>query len=74
MAIAGGESEAIFQPEWSPDGAEIYFVSDRSGWGNLYACALDTLETRPLIPMEAEFGYPQWVFGLSTYAPGGAGR
>src|SRR5204862_376354 len=28
-AIAGGPTESIFQPEWSPDGA-IIFVSDRS--------------------------------------------
>jgi dipeptidyl aminopeptidase/acylaminoacyl peptidase len=74
MEIAGGRSECIFQPEWSPDGAEIYFISDRTGWGNLYACALETMRTRPLLPMEAEFGYPQWVFGLSTYALAGGGR
>ena len=33
--VAGGVEESIFQPEWSPDGA-LYFVSDRSGWWNLY--------------------------------------
>ncbi len=33
--VAGGKSESIFQPEWSPDGL-LYFVSDRSGWWNLY--------------------------------------
>ena len=33
--IAGGRDESIFQPEWSPDGA-LYFVSDRTGWWNLY--------------------------------------
>ena len=74
IALAGSESESIFQPEWSPDGAEISFVSDRTGWGNLYACTLETQQTRALLPMEAEFGYPQWVFGLSTYAFAGAGR
>ncbi len=31
---AGGETESIFQPEWSPAG-ELHFVSDRSGWWNL---------------------------------------
>ena len=35
--IAGGATESIFQPEWSPDGARLAFVSDRSGWWNLYA-------------------------------------
>ena len=67
MAVAGGERESIFQPEWSPEG-ELYFVSDRSGWWNLYA------GERPLAPMAAEFGRPQWVFGMSAYAFAGPGR
>ena len=33
--IAGGADESVFQPEWSPDGV-LYFVSDRTGWWNLY--------------------------------------
>ena len=31
----GGVDESIFQPEFSPDG-RLYFVSDRSGWWNIY--------------------------------------
>lgn len=64
--IAGGIDESIFQPEWSPNGS-LYFVSDRSGWWNLYR-ASDLLNVEPLTPMEAEFGMPQWGFGMSTYA------
>jgi dipeptidyl aminopeptidase/acylaminoacyl peptidase len=63
--VAGGEKESIFQPEWSPDG-RIYFVSDRTGWWNLYRLSNGKVE--PLHPMEAEFGKPQWIFGQSTYA------
>lgn len=33
--VAGGPDESIFQPEWSPEGV-LYFVSDRTGWWNLY--------------------------------------
>ncbi len=62
--VAGGETESIFQPEWSPDG-ELCFVSDRTGWWNLYRLRSDAIE--PLCPMEAEFGLPQWVFGMRTY-------
>lgn len=62
--IAGGADESIFGPRWSPDGV-LYFVSDRSGWWNLYRRHDGQDET--LVPMEAEFGQPQWVFGLSTY-------
>jgi dipeptidyl aminopeptidase/acylaminoacyl peptidase len=63
--VAGGERESIFQPEWSPSG-ELHFVSDASGWWNLYRLHGETME--PVAPMAAEFGSPQWVFGMSTYA------
>ncbi len=63
--VAGGASESIFQPEWSPDGI-LHFVSDRTGWWNLYRWCEGRVE--PLCPMAAEFGRPQWVFGMSTYA------
>jgi len=68
LAIAGGEKESIFQPEWTPDGSAIVFVSDRTGWWNLYRYSLADRQTSPLAPMQAEFGVPQWVFGLSAYA------
>jgi dipeptidyl aminopeptidase/acylaminoacyl peptidase len=63
--IAGGSGESIFQPEWSPDGS-LYFVSDRTGWWNLYRLRQGSVE--PVVQMEAEFGYPQWNLGMSTYA------
>ena len=63
--VAGSESESIFQPEWSPDGV-LHFVSDRTGWWNLYRNVNDQIEA--LAPMEAEFGRPQWVFGMRMYA------
>ena len=69
--VAGGASESIFQPTWSPDGT-LYFVSDRSGWWNLYRLNGDAIET--ICPMEAEFGRPQWVFDMSTYGFASAER
>ena len=66
--IAGGPRESIFQPEWAPDSASLYFVSDRSGWWNLYRRDLASKNTRALAPMSAEFGQPQWVLGMSAYA------
>jgi dipeptidyl aminopeptidase/acylaminoacyl peptidase len=72
--IAGGATESIFQPEWSPDGAQIALVSDRSGWWNLYSLDLATRAMRALAPMAAEFGLPQWLLGMSTYAFAGPQR
>ncbi|MBN1809038.1 MAG: S9 family peptidase [Planctomycetes bacterium] len=68
---AGGRAESIFQPEWGPDGT-LYFVSDAGGWWNLWR--LDG-RGRPECVLEttAEFGRPQWVFGMSTYAFTGSG-
>jgi dipeptidyl aminopeptidase/acylaminoacyl peptidase len=65
--VAGGANESIFQPEWSPSG-ELHFVSDRTGWWNLYRLNGAASEIQALAPMAAEFGTPQWVFGMSTYA------
>jgi len=62
--IAGGRRESIFQPAWSPSG-ELHFVSDRSGWWNLYRLGSDSVQA--LCPMAAEFGRAQWNFGVATY-------
>jgi dipeptidyl aminopeptidase/acylaminoacyl peptidase len=64
--VAGGLDESIFQPEWSPNG-RLHFVSDRTGWWNLYR--LEKLAgVTALHPMDAEFGAPQWQFGYRRYA------
>jgi len=73
-AIAGGPTESIFQPEWSPDGAALVFVSDRSGWWNLYRHDLAGGAVDWLAPRSAEFGQAQWLFGMSTYAFAGPAR
>jgi len=62
--VAGGESESICQPEWSPGGT-LYFVSDRSGWWNLHR--FDGGVVHPVCPRAAEFAGPHWVFGNSMY-------
>jgi dipeptidyl aminopeptidase/acylaminoacyl peptidase len=78
--VAGGNTESLFQPAWSPAG-DLYVVSDRSDWWNLYrvqgyssdagraADALVALHT-----VDAEFGKPQWIFGMTTYGFAADGR
>jgi hypothetical protein len=63
--VAGSAGESLFQPEWSPGGV-LHFVSDRTGWWNLYRWQDGSIVA--LHEMEAEFGVPQWAFGYSTYA------
>ena len=62
--IAGSADEAVCQPEWSPSGV-LHFVSDRSGWWNLYA--FDDGVVTALCPFEAEFAAPHWSFGGAMY-------
>jgi dipeptidyl aminopeptidase/acylaminoacyl peptidase len=64
IQIAGGNDESICQPQYSLDGT-LYFISERTGWWNLYCWKDGSIEA--LCPMEAEFGMPHWVFGTSTY-------
>ena len=63
--IAGGRNESVLQPEWSPSG-ELYFVSDRNDWWNLYRARGEGDE--PVCRRAAEFGAPQWAFGQRFYA------
>ncbi|MGH2413808.1 MAG: TolB family protein, partial [Microcystaceae cyanobacterium] len=72
VSIAGGEEESICEPQWSPDG-DLYFSSDRTGWWNLYRYSEDG-EVELFWEMEAEFAYPHWVFGISTYGFASASR
>jgi dipeptidyl aminopeptidase/acylaminoacyl peptidase len=70
--VAGGPTESIYQPGWSPDGA-LLFVSDADGWWKLYRVVhsvrghtIDAVVRNP--PADAEFGRPQWALGTATWA------
>jgi dipeptidyl aminopeptidase/acylaminoacyl peptidase len=69
--VAGGGEESVVQPEWAPDGS-LVFVSDRTGWWNLYRWRNGD-DIVALMPAEAEFAGPQWVFGMRWFgvAPDG---
>lgn len=64
--LIGGPNESVFQPGWSPTG-DLYAVSDRSGWWNLYQVDPDDGGVHAIQREAAEYGVPQWVFGLATY-------
>ncbi|HZP52522.1 S9 family peptidase, partial [Actinocrinis sp.] len=64
VLVAGGPEESVFQPQWSPRGV-LHFVSDRSGWWNLYA--REPYGDAVVVDCDAELGVAQWEFGYSTY-------
>jgi dienelactone hydrolase len=73
-----GAAVSVFQPLWIPregQPADLVVSCDRSGWWNLErleaAEALVAGEEprwQPLLPLQAEFGMPQWVYGMATTA------
>jgi dipeptidyl aminopeptidase/acylaminoacyl peptidase len=65
--------ESVSEPCWQPDGS-LTFISDRSGWWNLYRWSPATGATTPLVVLEAEIGIPQWALGTSRYAVLADGR
>jgi dienelactone hydrolase len=68
-----GHDISVFQPLWA--GLDLMLANDRSGWWNLERLAdAERLEPQAepqweaLLPMEAEFAMPQWVYGMRTIA------
>ncbi len=66
VLVAGGPEESVLQPVWEPGGT-LLFLSDRSGWWNLYRW-WPSDEIEQVVALDAEIGEPQWVFGRPRYA------
>ncbi len=62
IKVAGEERESVAQPVWKDD-TTLGFISDRTGWWNLYEW--DGSDTVPLQTKEAEFSIPQWRFNTT---------
>lgn len=64
---------SVFQPLWA--GPHLVVANDRHGFWNLerlnnadHLAAEAPVTWQPLLPMQADFAMPQWVFGMSTHA------
>lgn len=66
--IAGGDAESVLQPEFSPDGRWLAYISDRTGIGQIYLHDLETGDTHQLTHADADHGGPAWVQGMRLYA------
>lgn len=55
---------ALSEPEWGPDGT-LYYVSDRSGWWNLYRHGESGAES--VSPISADLSFPAWQLDASRY-------
>ena len=65
---------AIFQPQFSPDGRSLAYVSDEGGWGNLWLYDLQAGESYPLTTNPVDVIRPAWAQGIRTYGFSPDGR
>ncbi len=62
-----GSAIAVFQPLWiGPE--QLVVANDASGWWNLQRLDTRTGQWQALLPMQAEFATPQWIYGMRTTA------
>ncbi|WP_246017605.1 S9 family peptidase [Micromonospora pisi] len=62
VRVAGGPNESAIQPQWGEDGS-LYFMSDRTGWWNLYRWRSGLVDA--VAPIDADCATAPWE---STYA------
>ncbi len=65
LQVAGGPGESVLEPHWAEDG-QLYFLSDRSGWWNLYRWR-EGQPVQAVTALQAELGGPLWVLGSGAY-------
>lgn len=65
--IAGDDNTAIFQPAFSPDGQYLAYVSDTTGWGQIYVYDLGEGKHHQLTEGDYEHGAPAWIQGLRQF-------
>jgi dipeptidyl aminopeptidase/acylaminoacyl peptidase len=64
--IAGSDNDtSIMQPKWHPQTSDLYYISDQSGFYNIYRAG--TKES--ILPMEVDFGgaAPGWGLGQQGF-------
>ena len=64
VMAGAGDDEAVFQPEFSPDGRYLAYVSDRRGWSDVWLYDLETGGHRCLDEADGDVGMPAWIQGI----------
>jgi dipeptidyl aminopeptidase/acylaminoacyl peptidase len=66
--VAGGDGLSVGQPRFSPDGSRLAYVSDRSGWWNVWVAAADGSGARPVLDEPHDHAAPTWGPGQRSFA------
>ncbi len=64
VTLCGSQTTAILQPQFSPDGRYLAYISDETGWGHVYLCDLQDGTHTQVTFGEYEHGTPAWVQGI----------
>ena len=72
--VDGGDEVSVSQPRFAPDGRALAYVSDRSGWWNLWLYDAASGRSRQLLRDAAEHGGPIWGPGGMRFAWSPDGR
>ncbi len=66
--VAGGDGVGVAQPRFSPDGRYLAYLSDESGWLNLWLRETTAFDYAiPLFGERIDHGDPTWYAGQRTY-------
>jgi dipeptidyl aminopeptidase/acylaminoacyl peptidase len=69
QTVAGDDETVIFQPEFSPDGQWLSYITSMGDWDALVLMNLRTMEKQIVYqPLEKHLMEPAWVQGVRTYA------
>ncbi|HEX6312027.1 MAG TPA: S9 family peptidase [Acidimicrobiia bacterium] len=66
--VLTGAGAATGQPRFAPDGSALAFISDASGWANVWIAERDGSGARPLLDDPHEHAEPSWSPGQRSYA------
>jgi len=72
ILVDGSDGDtSVLQPSWHPITGSLYYISDASGYHNIYRATSDNLSNGGvnMLPKEIDFGgrAPGWVFGQQGY-------
>lgn len=67
QTLAGSTTVGVQQPVFSPDGRFLTYITNQTGWENLYCYDLHTNTQRALTTEPSDCGQPAWIQGVRTY-------
>jgi dipeptidyl aminopeptidase/acylaminoacyl peptidase len=72
--VAGGDGIATGQPRFSPDGSALGYISDQTGFANVWVAAPDGARPRPALEEPWEHAEPTWGPGQRSWVWSPDGR